>query len=316
MARTRILRALGPMVGLVMVLGILAGCGSTPKATPTPSLPSAGQTGETRTINGIEMVFVPAGEFTMGGTEEVVSLAIKDCKGQYCPDLSFRSELPAHTVTVDGFWIGKYEVTNAQYRRFIEAGGYKNQKYWSDEGWQQIQGTQRTKPSYWEEKRWNGDNYPVVGVWYYEAEAFARWAGMRLPTEAEWEKAARGTDGRLWPWGSDWDNSRANTLESISNTKPVGSCPTGASPYGVLDMAGNAWEWCSDWYAPDYYKASPTTNPTGPSSGTVRAMRGGSFFISKEAARCSVRSNSRPDYTFFSANQVGFRVVAPVAPGP
>jgi formylglycine-generating enzyme required for sulfatase activity len=190
--------------------------------------------------DGAEMVLVPAGEFWMGS----------DNRGD---------ESPRHRVYLDGFYIDKVPVTNALYERFMRA-------------------TSRQQPWYWTDRKFNGPTQPVVGVSWHDADAYCRWAGKRLLTEAEWEKAARGTDGREYPWGDQWDPSRANSLESkLDRTTTVGSYPSGASPYGALDMAGNVWQWVADWYDKDYYQRSPARNPTGPESGQPRVLRGGSW---------------------------------------
>ena len=140
-------------------------------------------------------------------------------------------------------------MTNERYKRFIEAGGYQKAEYWIPEAWSWTQEDHITQPRFWDDPRYNAPEQPVVGVSWPEASAYAKWAGKRLPTEYEWELAARGTDGRRWPWGSDWDKTKANAYDgSAGKPLPVGSFPTGASPFGVLDMAGNVWEWTADWY--------------------------------------------------------------------
>jgi formylglycine-generating enzyme required for sulfatase activity/uncharacterized caspase-like protein len=216
-----------------------------------------------RTEDGAEMVLVPAGEFTMGSNE-------------------YDDEKPPRRVYLDAFHIDKYEVTNALYRRFVSA-------------------TSRGAPGYWNDARFNGDPQPVVGVSWHDAAAYCGWAGKRLPTEAEWEKAARGTDGRRYPWGEQWDASRAN-----SGGKPVsvGSYPGGVSPYGAHDMAGNVWEWVADWYEAAYYQRSPERNPKGPDSGQYRVVRGGSWDFSPIGLRASYRNYGTPDRRF---SLVGFR---------
>jgi formylglycine-generating enzyme required for sulfatase activity len=161
---------------------------------------------------------------------------------------------------------------------------------------------------------WKDDD-PIVNITFFDAAAYADWAGVWLPTEAQWEKAARGTDGRAYPWGNDWDGSRcvhSDTLNpELASTKPVGSCPSGASPYGCMDMAGNVSQWCADWYDENYYKSAPAHDPTGPASGTLRVLRGENReFNNPSDFRVAMRIRGAPaawnDY-------VGFRCVA--APG-
>jgi formylglycine-generating enzyme required for sulfatase activity len=147
------------------------------------------------------------------------------------------------------YWIDQYPVTNEKYRAFVLADGYGNQAYWSVEGWKWKTQKNINAPEYWNDTKWNKADHPVVGVSWYEAEAYAKWAGKRLPTEREWEKAARGTDGREYPWGDEFDKEKCNSEEAdLGHTTPVTQYPKGASPHGCYDMAGNIWEWCADWY--------------------------------------------------------------------
>ena len=160
------------------------------------------------------------------------------------------------------------------------------------------------------------DTHPVNVSWN-DAKAYAKWAGVTLPTEAQWEKAARGTDGRVYPWGNDWDAAKCNNSVGANHpgkTSPVGSFPAGASPYGCLDMAGNVWQWCADWYGADYYTTSPAKNPTGPATGTVRVLRGGSWGGSGVVYGC--RGACRIYYIpYLWVYLIGFRCVA-LSPGP
>ena len=209
------------------------------------------------------MMSIPAGEFTMGSSE------------------ADADERPAHKVTIDSFSIDVYEVTVGQYAAFLQAKGIDPPADW------------KTINQSANQKR------PIANVDSTDASAFCKWAGKRLPTEAEWEKAARGTDGRLYPWGNDPPTPlHANFGKTDWNNHgvlaPIGSFETGKSPYGIYDMAGNVWEWVSDWYDYNYYKVSPSQNPTGPSSGGTKAIRGGAWNSNPRAMRSSNRSLISP----------------------
>lgn len=159
------------------------------------------------------------------------------------------------TVVNHDYWIDQYPVTNENYRAFIDANGYEDKQYWTSDAWKWKTTNTIRHPKFWDDPTWNKPDHPVVGVSYYEAESYAKWAGKRLPTELEWEKAARGEDGRQYPWGEEFDKDRCNSKESdIGHTTSVSQYPEGVSPYGCYDMAGNVWEWCADWY--DKTKAS------------------------------------------------------------
>ena len=216
--------------------------------------------------DGTELIRIPAGEFTMGSE-----------KG---------AEKPVRQVHLDDYWIARNPVTNAQYRRFIEATGHD-------------------KPSYWDQKRFNKPNQPVVGVTWHDAKAYCDWAGLELPTEAQWEKAARGTNGQTYPWGEDEPSDKlCNFNGNVGATTEVGSYPDGASPYGCLDMAGNVFEWCQDWYGE--YNPKKTKDPTGPSKGTSKVLRGGCWYKGLDASwvRCAYRNRLPP---VGRTNRIGFR---------
>jgi len=228
-----------------------------------------------------DLRLVPAGEFTMGSDQQ-------------------GDEKPMHQVTLESFFAEKYPVTNALYARFIEAGGYENEQWWTRAGWEWARRMGRTQPAFWDDEKWNRPEYPVVGVTWYEAWAYAHWAGRRLLTEAEWEKAARGADGRAYPWGDEFDGEKCNVgtgkmFGQSGGTTPVGQySPAGDSPYGCVDMAGNVWEWTSSLYQPYPYRADD-----GRESVEVqgdRVERGGSWFNALPYARCAVRCHLPPDY--------------------
>lgn len=239
-----------------------------------------------------DYVLVPGGEFKMGDNFN---------EGDF-------DEKPVHTVYLSVYYIGKYEVKNTEYKKFIEDRGYTTQSYWTSGGFGQY----GSQPYCWINSQYRGggisgnENFPVVGISWYEAMAYCNWLSaktgkiFRLPTEAEWEKAARGDDTknstlrhqRRYPWGDNFDGSYANYWYSgdpyDNGLTPVGYYDgtthgnfvtyNNASPYGAYDMTGNVWEWCSDWYSDNYYSRSHINNPTGTSSGSSRVIRGGSWY--------------------------------------
>jgi len=214
------------------------------------------------------MALIPAGEFQMGDSFNE----------------GHTNERPVHTVYLDAFYIDRYEVTNALYKKFIEATGHQTSRYWND-------------PSY------NQPDQPVVGVSWDDAEAYARWAGKRLPSEAEWEKAARGgLVGKRYPLGNDISHNDANYDNAIGITTPVGKFPPNG--YGLYDMAGNVGEWVADWYLWNYYDISPQKNPNGPDTGSSRVHRGGTLVNSPSYSRCAFRNYHHPSLTPY---HIGFR---------
>lgn len=245
--------------------------------SPAASLPNNAAAGESweNPVDGATYHFIPEGEFVMGNDEGV-------------PDIQEDTQ-PAHTVFLSDFWIMQTEVTNAQYARCVEAGvcSAPASDRWQDEAYA---------------------DHPVTDVSWQQADDYARWVGGRLPTEAEWEKAARGTGGRAYPWGDDLPrNDQLNFSASLlQDTTPVGSYPAGESEYGLLDMAGNVEEWVADWYAEDYYATSPERDPAGPAEGRLRILRGGSFNSNRAGVHTTFRAEVPVD---LHADSVGFRVV-------
>ena len=245
-----------------------------------------------------DFVYVPAGAFKMG-----------DNFGDGEP-----RELPVHTVELDAFYIGKYEVTNGEWKKFQADPLYDDPKIWPA-----SRPVPRDQSPYWTQPQNHGgatpdsDNYPVIGVNWDAATAYCKWVSIktgktyRLPTEAEWEKAARGTDQRRFPWGNTINPTYANYTGSqrFDTVRPVGFFPTGASPYGAMDMAGNLMEWCQDWYSRNYYEVSPKKNPPGPAQGAYRVLRGGSFFFEGQDLRTYARSGAWASFQAF--RMVGFR---------
>jgi serine/threonine-protein kinase len=248
---------------------------ATAPSLPTPTL-GIGSIW-TRPTDGMEMVYVPEGEFLMGSTDS--------------DNTALVNEKPQHTVYLDAFWIDITEVTNAMYAKCVQAGSC--QPPFS------LQSSTRTdyynNPQYAE--------FPVIFMHWNDAQSYCKWAGARLPSEAEWEKAARGTDGRTYPWGNNPPTcSLVNSNRCTNDTTSVGSYPSGASPYQALDMAGNVWEWVNDWYNGTYYSYSPTSNPQGPPSGDTHVLRGGTWWVN---APTSYRYWYFPAYSYF--DPIGFR---------
>jgi formylglycine-generating enzyme required for sulfatase activity len=216
------------------------------------------------------MMLVPAGEFTMGSNE------------------GDDHEKPEHRVFLDAYYMDVHEVTVGQYGEFLDSTSFDSPPSW----------TTMAEPSY--------ENRPVVNVDWKDANNYCKWAGKRLPTEAEWEKAARGTDGRIYPWGNDPpDPLKANYGKEKWNNHaalmPVGQLKGGLSPYGIHDLAGNVWEWVSDWYNPNYYATSPSKNPKGPETGKYKVLRGGSWDYAGETLRSSRRDFNIPATTDYDS---------------
>jgi sulfatase modifying factor 1 len=263
-----------------------------------------------RTVNdGFgDFLLVPAGRFTMG-----------DAAGDGHP-----RERPAHVVELDAFYIGKYEVTNGDWRRFRDDPGYDDPKFWPN-----GHVVPKDQIPYWTQPNNHGggtpgsDPYPVLGVNWDSATAYCHWLSAktgkryRLPTEAEWEKAARGTDTRRYPWGDAIDRTLANFVgaQTFDTGRPVGfydgsrrgdlATKSNASPYGAFDMAGNVMEWTADWYDRDYYATSPAKNPKGPATGAYRVLRGGTFFLEAFDLRVTARTAAWPSLQ--AHRMIGFR---------
>lgn len=267
----------------------------TPTPTPTP-LPTAtlmptAHLGDTwtRPADGMVMVYVPEGEFQMGS------------------EAGFAREAPVHTVALNPFWIDRTEVTNAQYAQCVAA-------------------EKCTASLYVEHENFNAETQPVVGISWYDAAAYCAWTGSRLPTEAQWEYAARGPAGWEYPWGNTFDGTRLNFCDKncpedaadatvddgYTYTAPVSSYPAGASWVGALDMAGNVREWVADFYDAEYYSRSPRANPTGPESGQSRLLRGGSWANTERTVRNAFRGGHLP---IAKVDDIGFRCVRTAASG-
>jgi formylglycine-generating enzyme required for sulfatase activity len=331
-------------IGLTLGLLLLAGCGGAaaeprPEATPIPptatlvpsatssATPSPSPTpaatelpvGATRVWekDGTVMVYVPSGEFYMGSDADGVRTAQDLCR-EYKGDLArgtcwltaFQDEQPAHLVGLDGFWIDRTEVTNGQYRQCVGEGACVPP----------VESGSYTRDSYYGNSVY--DDYPVIWVRWDQAADYCAWAGRRLPTEAEWEYAARGPEGLLFPWGNFFDGTLLNYCDvdcdgvndetvddGYPDTAPVGVFPGGVSWCGALDMAGNVREWVADWYG--RYPREQQENPTGPASGESRIPRGGSWYDVPDDVRSANRGGNRTDYSRF---KVGFRCASSSGP--
>ena len=241
-----------------------------------------------------QMIYIPAGSFIMGTTEEQSRQLIQSG----CEAEMVKRELPQHLVELSEYYIGKYPVTNREYQAFVMDTGYLPPPGWDGERYPEDKG-----------------DHPVVNVSWEACQDYCKWLSektgknYRLPTEAEWEKAARGTDGRVYPWGNKFGRERCNTLSAkIGDSTPVGQySPRGDSPYGCADMSGNIWEWCADWFDEREYERRAGTivrDPHGPDEGEHRVLRGGSFILDHLQARCTTRFRLKPYYWF----DFGFRV--------
>jgi formylglycine-generating enzyme required for sulfatase activity len=258
-----------------------------------------------------KMVEIPAGPFLLGSSDND-------------PDAE-DNEKPQQRMELPTYYIGKTPVTNAQFRPFVEDDGYTNPYYWTENGWRWLkerwsedredaehENTERPQPSLWDDQEWNGDDYPVVGISWYEALAYCCWLSVqtgndyRLPTEAEWEKAARGPRGLIYPWGNRWEEGRCNSGEAkLARTTSVHKFSLGASPYSVFDMAGNVWEWCQSSYKAYPQGANTVQEDFTPADFDV-PLRGGSWQSERIDARCMKRDLYQPNLRL---NDIGFRVL-------
>ncbi len=227
------------------------------------------------------MVMVPKGEFSMGSKEH-------------------QDEHP-HNVVLDAYYIDKYEVSNTEYKGFMKATGH-------------------AAPAYWDDPRLSKPEQPVVGVNWYDGSAFCEWKGKRLPTEAEWERAAKGPEGNgHYPWGHELDDTKANYGQNVGKTTAVDSYPAGVSGYGAYNMSGNVFEWVSDWYDPTYFKSSPALNPQGPATGLnfanqgpVKVLKGGSWLAPSSSLHTSHRFWNQPENNSYGVG-LGFRCAKPAS---
>lgn len=284
-------------VCFAIAIGLLATCSDA--ALPEMS-PAAEQV-----LASITWVVIPEGEFVMGSTEETARAAYEAAKlrSSLLERHTFDAEQPQHRVFLSTYEISRYEITNAQYRAFLEA-------------------TDRPKPrghngeDTWADETFADEMQPVVGVTWFDAQAFAEWIGGSLPTEAQWERAARGTNGRVYPWGDTPPKARqhANFARRYNRPMPVGGFPKGDSPNGIADLAGNVWEWCLDEYSPTFYAQHAGAVPHDPINLRfrdvlrARVIRGGAWDVGRAFLRASLRFKF---YPLDSTHTIGFRVVRP-----
>jgi len=261
------------------------------KSPPRQPRPTA------RLPHGFDWVTIPRGPFLMGSDPAADPQALD-------------SEQPQHLVLIEEFQIARLPVTIAQFAAFVRATGYRTTAdeagwawAWIDGGWQSVRGANWARPLGQANPPDDPAHWPVTQVSWRDAQAFCAWAGVRLPTECEWEKAARGVDGRIYPWGNaapDTELCNCNNIQGGINA--IGQCLAGASPYGVLDMSGNTWEWCASKWRPDY-TAPPDDDPAG---SEPRVVRGGSFNGDGGLVRCAARGRLNLS---FRDSTLGFRVV-------
>lgn len=303
------------VLALIWVIVIQAGDSSSEMDPSAPAAASkstriiAAEPAQARMLDSqnVEMILVPAGTFVMGS------------------DTGNSFEQPSHSITLDGYWIDMTEVTNRQFAAFVKATGYRTEAERQGSGYvYSDQGRVLTKGANWQhpegpDSSLDGmEEHPATQISWFDALAYCQWRGVRLPTEAEWEMAARGDDQRTHPWGEGFHEEQLNLCDTncpfdwrITNqddgyrfTAPVGTFPSGASPYGLLDMEGNVREWVADWYDPEYYRRSPAHKPSGPASGEMRVVRGSAWNDIEWEIHITDRYFHAPSY---AGDDVGFR---------
>ncbi len=300
------------MLAFVFLLALVAtfGCTTAPRvAIPTPVPAQVGDE-KVRPVDGARMVFVPTGQFTMGSDRYMARYAERLCEASSgalavatCQPAAFRDEQPAHTVSLDAFWLDRTEVTNSQYQRCVEAGACDPPALSSS----------FSRPKYFGEPAFAA--YPVVNLTWQMASKYCAWAGARLPTEAEWEYAARGPENRIFAWGNDFDRTKLNYCDAscpllsdktyddgYPDSAPVGSFPAGASWVHALDLTGNVREWVADWLGK--YPSESSANPAGPASGDLKITRGGAWYDTPDDVRAANRGGESLEYY---RDNLGFR---------
>ena len=263
----------------------------------------------------LELVRIAGGPFTMGTSQREIEIIARqdDLAKNWKSTGRFSQEQPQSTISLKTYLITKYPVTVGDYRKFLFAKGYQTRRYWTKPGWLWVQSNLRKHPDYWNEQKWTwNDKLPVIGVSWYEAMAYSHWLSekngkkIRLPTEAEWEKAARGKDKRIFPWGNEFDVKFCNTRSSgLNKTIPVNDAVSRSeSPYKCCDMAGNTSEWTLSEFMPYPYQGNDGRNEI--EGDKLRVIRGGSWFKTQIRARVSARGMNDP---YFTDNDLGFRIM-------
>lgn len=289
-----------------------------PSKSPTPSPNPTLGIGSTiiSSHDGMELVYVPGGEFLIGLNDSDVAEFLKICPS--CDTWSLRDQRPQKEIYLDSYWIDRTEVTIAQFAEFVAATGYTTTAEQKGMSYVMIRGNADfiyIDDADWRHPSGSGSeivdkgDYPVTQISWDDAVAYCDWVGRRLPTEAEWEKAARGVAGWLYPWGNTGPNDDLLNY-NFSNAGPiqVGSFPGGASPYSVYDMAGNVWEWVADFYSEYFYQTMPDRNPEGPDSGDGHPLRGGSWASERGPFMMYTLSTFRLwNYPYIRSNVIGFR---------
>ncbi len=316
-------------IAIVALAAATLSCCDMPRRSGVEGRPSPAlghQLGERAALAGADiwrkasrpegLVRVPGGPFQRGSDEAALEAAMDLCKLTYarpraCQEAWFEHEAPRRTLTLNTFFIDRHEVTQSEYAQCVEAGACAPPAWERCDVLDLSTGQRRTGPR----EGLQAPNLPVVCVDWGQARAFCAWAGGRLPTEAEWEKAARGPEGaRELPWGEAWDPAALNwgetgglgAYDGHEGIAPVGAYPRGASPYGALDMGGNVWEWVADWYDPDFYKDAPELNPVNLKPSRHKGLRGGAWSFAGSGARVAFRHLAAPDRV---EDGVGFRCV-------
>jgi formylglycine-generating enzyme required for sulfatase activity len=301
------IRSTARMMGLYLLIGLLL-IACKKEDSPVVDIPKPPTNGEVRSDKkGIKQVWISPGSFLMGTSDSSIADIIAHRPPSWVVN-ELPSEGPQHEVRLTaGYWIDKYEATNEAFQAFVIDSGYYKMQYWSQNGklWLGTQSAGKLPVTTGTEV----STHPRVNITWYEAEAYAAWRGGLLPTEAEWEYAARGPASFVYPWGNTFESLNANLIDNNSLT-PVGSYPNGVSWVGVYDLAGNAMEWVQDWLDVDYYKQKVRDDPQGPTIGSVKIEKGGWWGSNQFVGRSAYRHFEDPPT--YGDQHIGFRIVSKV----